>query len=80
MPSDGVLTISGDIGSDGKFTGVMHTGASGPDHQDRGRSSVALSEFSVSGNIDADIATGVFTTSRCRTTFHLTRIAPTLLP
>jgi hypothetical protein len=79
-PSDGALVISGTIAPGGSFAGSLRTDQPGHDRQDHASGSPSPFTLVVTGRIEGNIAAGEFSTPRCRSTFRLTRIAPSLLP
>jgi hypothetical protein len=79
-PSDGALVVSGTVAPDGSFAGSLRTDQAGGGRQDHAGGSSSPFTLVVTGRIEGDIAAGEFATPRCRATFRLSRIAPSLLP
>ena len=79
-PSDGVLVISGTVAADGSFAGSLRTDPPGRDRPPGAGTATPPFTLSVTGRIDSEAASGEYVTPRCRTTFRLPRIGPSLLP
>ena len=79
-PSDGALVISGNVATDGSFSGSLVANPARHDHEDHSGTGAHPFTLTVTGRIDDGAATGSFASPHCSAGFRLPRIEATLLP